>query len=92
MKFYFTAFFDIDTAAEEKRLRRVLEGRALNRQLRILEAFKAEDFALMFRLYEALPPSKTDHCPEKEFTGTWLSDITDALGFAKFVVERRWIA
>jgi hypothetical protein len=77
--------FNIDIAVERTRLLKCFgdEPEVLARQVAILDAFERMEFNEAVELYNALPYSNTDECPEQEYVGEFFVDLVSFVLYSK---------
>ena len=80
MTISFTGQFDFDYDKEAARIEKCFSGDEKSRQLELLNAFWiGKDPNKAIELYNALPYSDKDECPEQEFVGCWFNSIVENL-------------
>ena len=88
MKFSFTGTYHIDLEKERARITKCFRSPkykgARDRQRAILDALEVGDINKVYDLYDALPYCEVQECPEKEYVGMWLSEISDLIIYAKY--------
>ncbi len=89
-KFRFTGYFEIDFAAERRRITTVFADDldVQSRQLNLLALFEDGKFKEYESAYDALPYNNDNECDEREYVGLIFHDIIDMLFARKFKLEK----
>lgn len=79
MKYQFTSTYEIDVAAERRRIAKAFRSPkhkgARDRQLAVLDALEAKNLVLVWKLYDKLPYCKINEISEKEYVGLWMFEM-----------------